>query len=404
MSVFDPMLNRLPFRTPKEDLEKKHSRVMFPNTDANMQARWPQHNYSSHIHTGFRHNPIAYRCIRTIAEASASLPIKILNGGQEDETHPVKKLLAYPNSYQTGIDLLEDFYTYLLVHGNSYLEYVVGGEHEGGDFYSLRPDRMKLVPGRDGRPVAYEYMVNGQTTRFAQDEHAPSILHVKMSDPLDDHYGYSPLASAAAACEVHNTACQWNKSLFDNAARPSGALVYRGVDGAPHLTDEQFDRLKLELEENFQGARNVGRPLLLEGGLEWSAISLSPQDMDFIQAKHSAARDIALAFGVPPMLLGIPGDNTYANYAEANRALWRQTILPLVQRSLRAIERHLAHYYADLKLTPDLNQLPALSEERNRLWDRVGAADYLTVNEKREMVGLPPLDAGDVDEGDENAD
>jgi len=116
---------------------------------------------------------------------------------------------------------------------------------------------------------------------------------------------------------------------LDNSARPSGALVYAGPEGA-HLTDEQFSRLKEELEENFSGATNAGRPLLLEGGLDWKALSLSPKDMDFAESKAGAAREIALAFGVPPLLLGLPGDNTFSNYAEANRAFWRQSSLDVV--------------------------------------------------------------------------
>ena len=87
---------------------------------------------------------------------------------------------------------------------------------------------------------------------------------------------------------------------------------------------------------------NAGRPMVLEGGLDWKAIAMSPKDMDFIELlKNVAAREIALAFGVPPMLLGIPGDNTYANYAEANRSLWRQTVVPLVNRVAAALEHWL---------------------------------------------------------------
>src|SRR5690606_19861643 len=149
--------------------------------------------------------------------------------------------------------------------------------------------------------------------------------------PLDDHYGLAPLEAAAVAVDTHNAAARWNKALLDNAARPSGALVYSGPEGAV-LSDQQFERLKRELTETYQGAVNAGRPLLLEGGLDWKAMSLSPKDMDFMEAKHAAAREIALAFGVPPMLLGIPGDNTFSNYQEANRVFWRQTVLPLASR------------------------------------------------------------------------
>jgi HK97 family phage portal protein len=81
--------------------------------------------------------------------------------------------------------------------------------------------------------------------------------------------------------------------------------------------------------------------MVLEGGLDWKQMGYSPKDMEFISAKDGAAREIALAFGVPPMLLGLPGDNTYANYREANVALWRLTLLPLLTRVLTALAMHL---------------------------------------------------------------
>jgi HK97 family phage portal protein len=205
----------------------------------------------------------------------------------------------------------------------------------------------------------------------------------------------SPIEAASSAIDLHNAASGWNKALLDNAARPSGALVYGGADG--HLTEEQFARLKAELESNYQGAMNAGRPLLLEGGLDWKPMSLTPKDMDFLEAKHASAREIALALGVPPMLLGIPGDNTYANYQEANRVFWRQTVLPLAARTLKAIGGWLAPSFGEaLTLRPALDEVEALSAERAALWDRVQRADFLTVDEKRAAVGLPPIEAGGV--------
>ena len=129
--------------------------------------------------------------------------------------------------------------------------------------------------------------------------------------------------------------------------------------------------------------------MVLEGGLDWKAMSLSPADMDFIAARREAAREIALAFGVPPMLLGIPGDNTYANYKEANQAFWRQTIVPLVQKTSRGLEGWLRPFFGDdLRIHLELDQVPALSEERVLLWARLGAASFLTDLERREMAGL----------------
>ncbi|MEP2119623.1 phage portal protein, partial [Bauldia litoralis] len=186
-----------------------------------------------------------------------------------------------------------------------------------------------------------------------------------------------------------------NKALLDNAARPSGALVYRTREGG-NLSADQYERLKDELETGFSGARNAGRPLLLEGGLDWKALSLTPKDMDFLAAKNGAAREIALAFGVPPMLLGIPGDNTYANYRQANLAFWRQTVLPLCGRLAEALTAWLAPAYGDgLRLWFDADQIEALASEREALWGRVAAADFLTVNEKRAAVGYGPVEDGE---------
>ena len=148
---------------------------------------------------------------------------------------------------------------------------------------------MKLVPGVTGWPQAYEYKVAGSTVRFDQSAALPPILHLTFFNPLDDHYGFSPLEAAAMAVDTHNAAAIWNKALLDNAARPSGALVYDGADGAM-LSTMQYERLRKEFDELHQGMRNAGRPLVLEGGLDWKPMSFSPSDMDFLEAKHARAR------------------------------------------------------------------------------------------------------------------
>ena len=130
-------------------------------------------------------------------------------------------------------------------------------------------------------------------------------MHLNAFHPADDHYGAGCLAAADQAVAIHNAAAAWNRALLENAARPSGALVFDASDGGG-LTAEQFDRLKGELLAAYQGSANAGRPMVLEGGLKWQSLALSPAEMDFAELKAAAARDIALAFGVPPMLLGLP--------------------------------------------------------------------------------------------------
>ncbi len=187
--------------------------------------------------------------------------------------------------------------------------------------------------------------------------------------------------------EVHNGAARWNQALLDNAARPSGALVYDPGDGST-LSAAQFARLKDQMGEQYMGAANAGRPMLLDGGMKWQPLSLTPAEMDFVRVRDNAAREIALAFGVPPMLLGLSGDATYANYREANVALWRLTLLPLAAKILGGLSRRLQDWWPDLHLDLDRDAVPALSADREMLWSRVSGASFLSDPEKRAMLGL----------------
>ncbi|CFX31375.1 conserved protein of unknown function [Candidatus Filomicrobium marinum] len=359
------------------------------------RAVWSPRDYATFAREGYGQNAIVYRSVRMIAEAAASVPLLLYDGDIELSEHPLLDLIARPGLEQTGVDLFESWYGHLLVAGNVYAEAVAVGR-EIRELFVLRPDRMKVVPGSDGWPEAYEYTADGRTVRFQQDLEGGirPILHVRLFHPTNDHYGMSPIEAAASAIDIHNEAAKWNKALLDNAARPSGALIYAARDG--HLTGEQYDRLKAEFEGGFQGASHAGRPLLLEGGLDWKQLSLSPKEMDFIEAKNAAAREIALALGVPPMLLGIPGDNTYSNYQEANRSFWRQTVLPMVHRTAKAMSAWLGPSFGGgLELRPDLDQIEALSTEREALWSRVEGASFLTRDEKRAAVGYGTAPDGD---------
>ncbi len=344
-------------------------------------ARWAPRNYAAQAREGFATNSVGYRCVRMIAEAAGSVPLLVYQGQNEIETHPLKTLLLRPNPSHSGRDLIENIISYLILAGNSYIE-VSSLDNIPRELMALRPDRMRVVPGTDGWPDHYEYSVYGEIAKLAADH----ILHIRLFNPLDDYYGQSPLEAAQRSIDTHNSASAWNKSMLDNAARPSGALVFEASDD--HLSAEQFERLKNELESSYQGAANAGRPMVLEGGLDWKEMGYSPKDMDFIQSKNAAAREIALAFGVPPMLLGIPGDNTYSNFAEANRTFWRQTVIPLLGRVTDALGNFVGPQFgADIRLTYDLDQVDALSQDRDALWTRVNTATFLTDDEKRAAVG-----------------
>ena len=358
---------------------------------------WSARDTVSLTRTGFAGNPVGFRCVKMIAEAAAALPLVLQDCEQRFAVHPVLSLIKCPNPAQGRAELFEALYGQLLLTGNAYVE-AVGAGGVPAELHVLRSDRMSVVPGSDGWPVAYEYAVAGRKHRFDVREGVPCICHIKSFHPQDDHYGLSPLQAAAQAVDVHNSASCWSKALLDNAARPSGAIVYKGPEGQGAMSSDQYDRLVSEMEAHHQGARNAGRPMLLEGGLDWKPMGFSPSDMEFQKTKEAAAREIALAFGVPPMLLGLPGDATYANYQEANRAFFRLTVLPLASRVMAALGDWLSDHFGEpLELRPDLDQVPALAAERDAQWARVGAADFLTDTEKRRLLGLPavPEEAGD---------
>ncbi|WP_271947609.1 phage portal protein [Ruegeria faecimaris] len=350
------------------------------------RVAWSPRDTVSLTRTGFSGNPVGFRSVKLIAEAAAALPLVLQDQAQRYETHPILSLMRRPNAAQGRAELMEALFGQLLLSGNAYVEAVQVEERLPVELHVLRSDRMSVVPGADGWPKAYDYAVGGKKHRFA----AENICHIKSFHPQDDHYGFSPMQAAAMAIDVHNSASRWSKSLLDNAARPSGALVWKGGDGHGVMAEDQFRRLSDEIEQNYRGARNAGRPMVLEGGLDWKPMGFSPSDMEFQKTKEAAAREIALAFGVPPMLLGIQGDATYSNYQEANRAFYRLTVLPLVTRVAAAVSEWLAGFSGEeLVLKPDLDQVPALSAERDAQWARVNGAEFLSDAEKRALLGLP---------------
>lgn len=355
------------------------------------RAAWSPRDPASLAREGFCRNPIVHRCVRLIAEAAANVPIEIRADGVPAPEHPLARMLNSPNSEQTGIDLREALFGALALSGNAFLEltgFGPDGPETGAALYALRPERMKIRPGPDGWPEAYEYRIDHRVAVYRRDpltDRFP-VLHLRSFSPVDDLLGHSPLEAAAQALDVHNAGAAWTKALIDNSAKPSGALVFQGPGT---LSDEQYARLRSELTEAHSGPFNAGRPLVLEGGLDWKPMSFSPAEMDFLEARQAAGREIALAFGVPPLLLGFPGDATYANYKEANLAFWRLTILPLAAKVCAGLERFLApHFPGDPVLRCALEAVPALALEREALWAQISAADFLTNDEKRALAGL----------------
>jgi len=353
---------------------------------------------------GYMKNNIVHRCVKLIAQNAASVPWKLYRVEQGKKTalleHDLLTLLQKPNPMQGQAEFFENIFSYYLIAGNSYIEAVGPDGARPFELWSLRPDRMRILAGRNAVPHAYRYEVNGQYHDFKINDmtgDAP-ILHLKSFHPLDDYYGASALEAAAYSIDQHNEASKWNTSLLQNAARPSGALIYNPKDASmsDRLTDEQRETLKTELEYYHQSADHAGSVMVLEGGLDWRDMSLSPKDMDWLAGKDVSARDIAMAFHVPPQLVGVEGSMTYANFEQARLALYDDAILPLLKHVRDELNKWLTvKFDTNLMLDFDLDQIEALAPRRERVWKRVQGASFMTINEKRQVLGLSAIENGD---------
>ena len=394
-------MNPFKFLRRPKSVKQSATSVTFVS-NAGMPA-WTPRRFDQLAEEGYNKNVVAYKCIRLIASSAASIPLLLFQGKDEIERHPALDLLGRPNPMDSGRGLLEAAYSFLNIAGNCYFEaaYPSGTTDPQKApptfLYTLRPDRMKVLVGR-GVPSGYVYENEGKQLRFPVSPAGMSnIKHIKLFHPLSDWYGLSPLEAAAYSVDQHNAAGAWNYSLLKNSARPSGALIVEMTkDGRASITEAQFQSLKAELDERYSGPMNSGRPLMLEGGLKWQEMSLSPRDMDFINSKNTSAKDIALAFGVPPVLLGISGDSTYSNVSEANMALWEQTVIPTIDMMLDALNGWLLPLYGDkgLRLDFDRDNISALIPKREMYWKRINESTFLTDNEKRVALGYDEADWG----------
>ena len=377
----------------REQVDTKESSVGSAMVLNPGQPVWSDWDDAKAAREAYQQNVVAAMAISKIAEGIAGVEWEVWRGKSQITEHPLLDLMQRPNPMQSGSEYMESYISFLMISGNAYEERIdIRGEPR--ELYNLRPDRMAVLPGANGFPAGYEYAgANGKKVRWAIDVEGKDfpVWHTRLFNPLNNWLGQSPTRAGGFSIDQHNESMKWLQALLQNSARPSGALVSK--DGA-HVSDDQFNRLKAELESSYQGASNAGRPMLLEGGLDWKAMGLSPTDMGIIEAKNSAARDVALAFGVPPQLLGIPGDNTYANYREARLAFWEDTVLPLLGRVTDERNAWLAEPQG-VTLKPNLDKVPAIVDKRETLWGMADKSQDLTINERRELKGYEPIAGGD---------
>lgn len=358
---------------------------------------WSSENYATLSEAGYKNCTTVYACINQITKNAAGLDWSVENAnGDAIDNHPFLDLISHPNEYQGKRAFFIELLSHLLLTGNAYI-YQASASSEGSAvlrqpryLYIMRPDRMTVLAGTGSELVrGYRYKVDGQFKDFDLKQ----MHHIKLFNPIDDFYGLGPVSAAARAIDISNYADVWNAAIIRNDMKPPGAFT---TDG--QLNDQQFARLKNQIEEQYQGYNNAGRPLLMDGGLKFTPFSMSPKDLDWLNSNKANLRSICAAFGWPSQLLGDTEASTYSNYQEARKAGYIETILPLMDYITDELQGWIMPLYGQgllLKLQRD--KIDALQENRNEQFTYLENCSFMTINEKRAAVNMDDIGPdGDV--------
>jgi len=397
----------------KENLKALIARMLFrsysyfiPSSEAGQVQAQPI-NYLNAADEGYKKAIWAYRCVNEIANRVSSVPFSVYRKKNDElvpvtGAHPLKSILERANNAgpqnqgQSWTSFLRCQSILLNISGNCYYDVSERVGKAPANLYLLRPDRMKIVPrktrkGTDAKGYVdrYEYYVDSSPDKIQPED----IRHHKKFDPSNDWYGLSPLQVAAYSIDTETQASNWNYSMFKNQARPSGVLY---TDSA--IGDEQFKNLAKEVQENWQGASNAGRPVILEGGLKWAQTALSQKDADYVQLKKLTREEICGIYGVPPIIVGILDRATYSNYKEADPIFWGQTIIPELEDFTDFFNSNIAVMFDDdVVIGYDLGDIKALKDSEERV-SKIAQDNFksgiITQNEARTIQGYDELPKG----------
>ncbi len=361
-------------------------------------ASWSNRDYQGFAEEGYLKNIVAYHCIRQISQAVADVPYFIEVTEKTLESGPLVELLQCPNPTQCYQAFLASITMPLLIDGNSYILGNIISKQGKGELISLRPDRVEIKTSSAGQPTHYEYKINNETFAYPIDPqtHHSDILHIKEPHPTDDLYGLSPMEAAGISIDQHNESSTWNKKLLENSARFPGILTMKdpGI-GTPRMTQTQLSDISNKLNTQYTGFQNAGKIPVFNFDMAFQSLGMTPTDMDWLNAKNSTARDICLAFGYPPHLLGMAEGATFNNVGEAKLSFYEETVIPLTKRIHSALSHFLSQQTGqNIQIVAYLDQVSALAPRREIARKNAREdlqAGVITINEAREEMGYDPL-------------
>lgn len=355
-------------------------------------ATWSDKGFASIVQKGYMANPLLMRCIKLRADAFGRISYYVVDkasGKAVQPGHELQKKIDQPNRMQSGTTFRIEALTNELLGGENFIRAgVVGTAKKPDVLENIRPDSVIVGKNPNSRlPLNYQITgVDGtpsETIAVDQTSGKSRILHLQQFNPLNHLKGLSPAAVAMQSVDISNQIAYWYKALLDNDARPAGILARKG-NPDDDLTAEQVDQIRDQFEELSQ----LRAPLI--GDFEWHEMGATPQAMDHTNADYSNMRKICLALGVPPMLAGIPGDNTYSNYENARLAFYEDTVLPDAYRFADELNRWLVPMFdpqGRLEIRIDEDKITALEPRRVAKLNAIKDLGYISINEKRDSTG-----------------
>ncbi len=344
-------------------------------------------------------HPVAYWCVRKIASAVSSVRWRVVDEkGQLIHDDPISQRLNNPNPRQSRSDLFQVVASSLATTGNAYL-LPVNSEREEGmpvGIYALRPDRMDIrTKARDTTQVeSYAYNTGGGSKVYAPDE----ICHVRHTWVGKDEKGYAPIDSVWESAKIYSGFVRLARKVLENSGGIPGALVF---SGQTELSEEQRTNLREHIQSFRLDGEKFGELLLLDafsGSVNFIPLAGDLNKLQPREGKLDVAREVCLAFGVPPLLYTSSSlGPTYSNYQESNRSFWVDTIIP---GYISNIESALSRYFTNatgaiVEVKADLSAVPALSKVNSEaVANLTRLTGILEVNEQREQLGFGPHPMG----------
>ena len=358
-----------------------------------------QQNYKKYL-AQYTDTAWVFTCIQRIASQGASIKLRLyrktIKNGKEVITevfdHPINTLLKKVNPFTTGLQLLEHTISFEELTGNAYWLLDSFENDKPTEIYSLRPDRVRIIPDPVNYIKEYTYEIaQNKFIKFAPEQ----VIHFKYFNSTDDYYGLSPISAGRMSIDTQKLGDEYNKQFYANSAQPRGALF-----SEKGITSKNKKRISAAWRQMHQGNSNAHKIAILEGGLNWKALGISQKDMDFIQQKKMTREDIMGVFGVPPAMVGVFEFANYANSREQREIFWRNTEVPKLNSIAAIVNEYLVKPWDEtLEVAFDYSTVDALQTDINvrattdEILTRSGIK---TINEAREERGLTSVSWGDV--------